>query len=92
VAGTILGAFAGAGTFKDWPVMDAALGFILPALFLALLLSILRRDMVLVVMTAVVVTFGMSHVFSTAIALLLGMVGGGLVGVFARGGPAHDPD
>ena len=37
LSGTALGAFAGGAALEGWPVLDAALGFMLPALFLAYL-------------------------------------------------------
>ncbi|MEI2687476.1 MAG: AzlC family ABC transporter permease [Cypionkella sp.] len=38
LSGTALGAYAGGAALANWPVLAAALGFMLPALFLALLL------------------------------------------------------
>lgn len=44
ISGTLAGAVAGGGALDGWPALGAGLGFMLPALFLALLLSILSRQ------------------------------------------------
>jgi len=58
VLGTALGALAGGAALADWPVLSAALGFMLPALFLALLFSILRRAALPVIAVAALATVG----------------------------------
>lgn len=85
VGGTWLGAVAGAAALQDWPAVDAGLGFMLTALFLALLLSIMRRAHLPVIAVAVAVTVGVSGVVSPAAGILAGMVIGALVGTFLGG-------
>ncbi|MCU0802659.1 MAG: AzlC family ABC transporter permease [Rhodobacteraceae bacterium] len=84
VVGTGLGAMAGGAALEGWPVLDAALGFMLPALFLALLLSILSRVQVPVIVVAVVVTVGVSLMASATMGILAGMVAGAVAGVLQR--------
>ena len=84
VLGTALGAMAGGAALEGWPVLDAALGFMLPALFLALLLSILSRAQVPVIVVAVAVTIGVSLMVSGTMGILAGMVAGAIVGVLRR--------
>ena len=81
IAGTIAGGWAGAGALDQWPAVAGALGFMLPALFLALLLSMMNRRQVPVILaagiaTALGVTFG-----STTLGLFAGMGAGAVVGV-----------
>jgi len=52
VSGTAAGAFAGGGALEGMPAVSAGLGFMLPALFLALLLSILSRRQLPVILVA----------------------------------------
>lgn len=86
VVGTVAGGWAGAGALDGWPALAGALGFMLPALFLSLLLSMLNRRQIPVILaagvaTALGVTFG-----STTIGLFAGMGAGALVGVLMPGG------
>ena len=81
VAGTVAGGWAGAGALDRWPAVAGALGFMLPALFLALLLSMMNRRQVPVIAaaglaTALGVTYG-----STTLGLFAGMAAGAVVGV-----------
>ncbi len=89
VAGTGLGAQAGGGALDGWPVLDAALGFMLPALFLALLLSILARAQVPVIAVAGAVTVAVSFAWSGTAGILAGMVAGALAGVLGLGRGRH---
>ncbi len=84
VAGTAVGALAGGAALEGWPVLDAALGFMLPALFLSLLLSILSRRQVPVIMVAGVVTALGTLAWSGTAGLLAGMVAGAVVGVMRK--------
>ena len=86
VSGTALGAFAGGGALQGWPVLDAALGFMLPALFLALLLSILSRAQVPVIAVAVGATLAVTFLWSGTAGILAGMVAGAVAGVLGLGG------
>lgn len=85
VSGTAVGAMAGGSALEDWPALDAGLGFMLPALFLALLLSILRRAQVPAVVVAAVVTVGGTLTVSSSVGILGGIVAGALAGLIRRG-------
>ena len=86
LSGTALGAYAGAGALAGWPVVEAALGFMLPALFLALLLSILSRVQIPVIVVAAVATVVVSLAWSGTAGILAGMVTGAVAGVLGLGG------
>lgn len=86
VLGTAVGAFAGGGALAGWPVVEAALGFMLPALFLALLLSILTRAQIPVIAVAVAATVLISLLISATAGILAGMVAGAVAGVLGLGG------
>uniref|UniRef100_UPI003561508E AzlC family ABC transporter permease n=1 Tax=Phaeovulum sp. TaxID=2934796 RepID=UPI003561508E len=86
VSGTALGALAGGAALADWPVLSAALGFMLPALFLALLFSILRRAALPVIAVAALATVGATLWFGATAGILAGMVAGALSGVAGLGG------
>lgn len=81
LCGTALGAFAGGGALAGWPVLEAALGFMLPALFLALLLSILARAQVPVIAVAAAATVAVTLMWSATAGILAGMVAGAVTGV-----------
>jgi 4-azaleucine resistance transporter AzlC len=85
LAGTALGAFAGGGALEGWPVLDAALGFMLPALFLALLLSILSKAQVPVIAVAAVTTVAVTVLVSGTAGILAGMIAGAVAGVLGLG-------
>lgn len=84
LSGTALGAYAGGGALENWPVLDAALGFMLPALFLALLLSILSKAQLPVIAVAAVVTVSGTLAVSGTTGILAGMVAGALTGLLRR--------
>jgi len=84
LSGTALGAYAGGGALENWPVLDAALGFMLPALFLALLLSILSKAQLPVIAVAAVVTVAGTLAVSGTTGILAGMVAGALTGLLRR--------
>lgn len=84
LSGTALGAYAGGGALENWPVLDAALGFMLPALFLALLLSILSKAQLPVITVAAVVTVAGTLAVSGTTGILAGMVAGALTGLLRR--------
>lgn len=79
--GTAAGALAGGGALDGWPAVDAALGFMLPALFLALLLSILSRAALPVILVAGAATVAGTLVLGATAGILLGMVAGAVAGV-----------
>lgn len=84
LAGTALGAVAGGGALEGWPAVSAGLGFMLPALFLALLLSILSRRQVPVILVAGAVTVAGTLALSATSGILLGMLAGALAGLVRR--------
>ena len=84
IAGTIFGVATGAGALDAFPVLDAALGFMLPALFLALLLSILDRHQVLTVAAAFAATLIGTFAVSSTVGILAGMLVGAAVGALKR--------
>ncbi len=84
VVGTAIGAVAGGAALDGWPVLDAALGFMLPALFLALLVSILSRAQVPVIVVAILVTVVVTLAFTSTAGILAGMVAGAVTGLVRR--------
>ena len=85
LAGTALGAVAGGGALDAWPVLNAVLGFMLPALFLALLLSILSKAQMPVIAVAAIATVIVTIVWSATAGILAGMFAGAIAGVLGRG-------
>jgi 4-azaleucine resistance transporter AzlC len=88
--GTASGAFAGGGALSGFPAVEAALGFLLPALFLALLLSIIGRAHLLVILVAGVATVVLSVVWSATAGILGGMVAGAVSGALGLGAKDED--
>ena len=86
--GTVAGAYAGGGALEAWPAVNAGLGFMLPALFLALLLSMLTLTQVPVTLIAGLSTVAVTLSWSGTAGLLAGMLAGALAGVLGRG-PRH---
>jgi len=86
VGGTYLGAQAGAAALQDWPMVDATLGFMLTALFLALLLSILKGAQLPVILISIAVMAVVGAVLSPVAGLLTGMIAGALVGTVRDAG------
>jgi 4-azaleucine resistance transporter AzlC len=84
VTGTAVGAFAGGGTLAAYPAVEAALGFMLPALFLSLLLAILSRTQAPVVAVAASVCALVTLWQGTTTGILAGMVAGAVVGARRR--------
>ena len=80
-----LGAYAGGGALQGWPVLEAALGFMLPALFLSLLLSILSRAQVPVIAVAAAATVVVTLLWSGTAGILAGMIAGAVSGVLGFG-------
>ena len=85
VSGTIAGAIAGGGLLEAWPAVSAGLGFMLPALFLALLMSMLTRAQVPVIAVAAAATIAVTLVWSGTAGLLAGMLAGAVAGVLGLG-------
>ena len=90
LSGTALGAYAGGGALQGWPVLEAALGFMLPALFLSLLLSILSRAQVPVIAVAAAATVVVTLLWSGTAGILAGMIAGAVAGVLGFGGRDAD--
>ncbi len=84
ISGTMLGALAGGAALQGWPVLEAALGFMLPALFLALLLSILSRAQLPVIAVAAGVTIVVTLAVSGTSGILAGMLAGAIAGLTRR--------
>lgn len=92
VSGTVAGAALGGGAFERFPYVDAALGFLLPALFLSLLLAMFeRRHVATVAAAAFGFWFGDLLLGTTASGILLGMLAGGVAGVAAARARAVEP-
>ena len=81
VTGTMAGAYAGGGALEAWPAVNAGLGFMMPALFLSLLMSILTRPQVPVIAVAAAATVAVTVLWSGTAGLLAGMIAGALAGV-----------
>ena len=80
VSGTVAGALVGGGALAGFPAVEAGLGFMLPALFLALLLSILSRAQLPVIGVAAAVTVALTLAGQPTLALLAGMAAGAVTG------------
>jgi 4-azaleucine resistance transporter AzlC len=81
LAGTAVGAVAGGGALEDWPAVNAGLGFMLPALFLALLFSIMTRRQFPVIAMAALATVAGTLVVGSTSGILMGMLAGALAGL-----------
>lgn len=81
LAGTATGAFVGGGALDGWPAVGAGLDFMLPALFLALLLSILEGKQVPVIVVAGVATVAGTWWGSGTVGLFAGMIAGAIAGI-----------
>ena len=84
LAGTAVGAVAGGGALDGWPAVNAGLGFMLPALFLALLLSIMTRRQLPVIAVAALATVAGTVALGATSGILLGMLAGALAGLVRR--------
>ena len=84
VSGTAAGALAGGGALDGWPALNAGLGFMLTALFLALFLSILSRAAVPAILVAAVATVAGTLLVSGTTGILAGMICGALAGVLRK--------
>ncbi|WP_371734394.1 AzlC family ABC transporter permease [Brenneria sp. hezel4-2-4] len=80
--GTAVGALSGNGPLEDYPAVEAALSFMLPALFLSFLLASFKRRQSLVVICALGgALFGLL-ISSIPAAILIGIGGGCLAALF----------
>lgn len=90
VFGTVIGAFSGSGLLKDYPAVEAALGFMLPALFMSFLLASFQRKQALCVTASLAGALAGVMLFSIPAAILAGIVCGCLTALsshFGQGGP-----
>lgn len=81
VLGTAAGGLAGGGALEAWPAVGAGLDFMLTALFLALLLSILSRVALPAIGVAVLATILGTVLWSGTAGVLAGMIAGALAGM-----------
>ena len=86
VAGTAAGAWSGNGLLDDWPAVEAALTFMLPALFLSFLLASFQRRQCITVMAALAGAITGMMLFSIPVAILSGIVAGCLAGLLPQRG------
>jgi 4-azaleucine resistance transporter AzlC len=84
LAGTAVGAVAGGGALENWPAVNAGLEFMLPALFLALLLSIMTRRQLPVIAVAACATVAGTLALGATSGILLGMLAGAAAGLVRR--------
>lgn len=89
LAGTAAGALAGHWGAVRWPAVDAALGFVLPALFLALLVPMIRRHAVSLAVAGVTAP-GLSSFMPGHAALLLAMTAGAAAAALTGQEPGDD--
>lgn len=81
LSGTLAGALAGGGALDGVPVLAAGLSFMLPALFLSLLLSILSRPQVPVIAVAALACLGGTLALGPTPGILAGMLSGAVAGI-----------
>lgn len=81
VTGTAVGAWAGGGALDGYPALSAGLGFMLTALFLALLMSIMTRKQLPPIAVAAIATVVGTIAISGTTGILAGMIFGALAGV-----------
>ncbi|WP_291720363.1 AzlC family ABC transporter permease [Magnetospirillum sp. 64-120] len=90
LAGTVCGGLLADLGGTRWPEVQAALSFVLPALFLALLLPLLRRDTLAPPLAAAGVALLAAAVLPGHVALLLAMVVGGTVAALQQPEDQHE--
>lgn len=81
VIGTAIGSLLGT-SLAAWPAVDAAMGFLMPALFLAMVLSLLTKEHIPVVIVTACVSLPLILLVSPTVGILGGMVIGALSGLF----------
>ncbi|ROR05777.1 AzlC family ABC transporter permease [Erwinia sp. JUb26] len=81
VAGTVAGAWSGNGLLDDYPAVEGALTFMLPALFLSFLLASFQRRQSFTVIAALAGALAGMMLFSIPVAILSGIVTGCLAGL-----------
>jgi len=95
VIGTAVGALCGNGALAAYPAVEAALSFMLPALFLSFLLAAFQRRQSLVLALSLAGSLAGLLLLSIPMAILAG-IGGGCLGALIRTGvdrqAATDPE
>lgn len=81
ISGTLLGAAGGSVLLSQSPYLSSALSFALPALFLALLLPLLRWDSAVSALIAVVVALSFHYHGQTSLGILAAGVSGPFAGI-----------
>lgn len=92
VTGTLIGAYSGNGLLEGYPAIEAAMGFMLPALFMSFLLVSFQRAQSLSVVASLTGALLGVMLFSIPVAILAGIVCGCLTAVIEqvrRGSHAH---
>ncbi|WP_417578647.1 AzlC family ABC transporter permease [Pelagibacterium sp.] len=79
--GTAIGAMLGT-SLSAWPAVDAAMSFLMPALFLAMVLSLLNKEHIPVVLITSCVSLPLILLMSPTVGILGGMVIGAVSGLF----------
>ncbi|MNI27665.1 Inner membrane protein YgaZ [compost metagenome] len=82
VAGTAIGALFGNGPLEQYPVVEASLSFMLPALFLSFLLAAFRRPQSLTIVAALAGALLGVVLFSIPVAILAGISAGCIAALF----------
>lgn len=93
VAGTVVGAFFGNGPLEDYPAVEAALTFMLPALFLSFLLASFTRRQSPIVCCALAGALLGLLLSSIPAAILIGIGGGCLAALLQKPpqAPSEEP-
>ncbi len=85
VIGTIVGAVSGNGLLDDYPAVEAALSFMLPALFLSLLLAAFQRQQIPVLAASLLGALGGLILVSIPMAIISGIGCGCLAAALGSG-------
>ncbi|MEB6338073.1 AzlC family ABC transporter permease [Serratia rhizosphaerae] len=91
VAGTALGALFGNGPLEQFPVIEASLSFMLPALFLSFLLAAFTRPQSLIIAASLAGALLGLLCFSIPVAILAG-IGAGCLAALLSPTPAENVD
>ena len=85
----VKGSGGGGGALDAWPAVGAGLDFMLPALFLALLLSILNARQVPAILIAAAATVLGTWYGSATLGRFSGLIAGAVAGLFGPKGANH---
>lgn len=83
LSGTALGALFG-GVLGAWPAVDAAMGFLMPALFLAMVLSLLTREHIPVVVVTILAAVPLIVLISPTVGIIGAMIIGAVSSLLPR--------